>query len=86
MVTVAHAPTIVVATSLRSLLQGAGIPAEVVGTGLSSIYPGAGRIGTFDVVVPDGEADRARELIAAAEREDGEGAVPGGESRPHRRD
>jgi len=67
---VAVAPDIVLATLWRDVLSDSGIAAEIVGGGLSSVYPGIAALGGgYQVLVPEPDARRARELLSEAEAE-----------------
>jgi len=67
---VAVAPDILLATLWRDVLSDSGIAAEIVGGGLSSVYPGIAALGGgYQVLVPEPDARRARELLNEAEAE-----------------
>jgi len=67
---IAVAPDIVLATLWRDVLSDSGIAAEIVGGGLSSVYPGIAALGGgYQVLVPEPDARRARELLSEAEAE-----------------
>ena len=63
------APDIVTATSLKTLLEEAGIPVMLRGSGSSNwLVPGTpGGAGPLDVMVPQDRLAEAEELIAALE-------------------
>jgi len=74
-------PDIVTATSVKTLLEEAGIPVMLRGSGSSNwLIPGTpGGVGPLDVMVPRDRLAEAEELMAALQVGDevGEGAVGG---------
>lgn len=65
---IAVAPDIVLATMWRDVLSENGIETEIVGGGLSSVYPGIASLGGgYQLLVPEPDAKRARELLDEAE-------------------
>jgi hypothetical protein len=70
------APDIVAATSLKTLLEEAGIPVMLRGSGSSNwLIPGTpGGMGPLDVLVPEDRLGEAEELIAALQVDGGGGA------------
>lgn len=66
---------------LRSLLEGSGIEVRLEATDATGAYPdSAGSMANSELFVPARDADRARQLIAAAEQGDLE--LKKGEGRP----
>jgi hypothetical protein len=63
------APDIVTATSVKTLLEEAGVPVMLRGSGSSNwLVPGTpGGAGALDVMVPQDRLAEAEELIAALE-------------------
>lgn len=65
---VAETTNLVIATSWKALLDGAGIDADVMGADLESVWDGlAPSLACYRILVPTEDAGRARELIDDAD-------------------
>jgi hypothetical protein len=54
------------AAAIAGLLRSAGIEAAIEGAGSAGLFPVAGGLGGAEVRVPDADAARAREIVAAS--------------------